>query len=73
MTDTDSDTPYIVYQPKGTVAHTTKTHSQNHQQNYILEPKAKNVENIESVTQQSQLKELCPVWRTSFSPQATTY
>ena len=76
MNDSEYDsekTEYIVYAPKGVLQHTTKTINQQHQIHFTLEPKAKNVENIEHVTQQTQLRELCPVWKTSFSPQTTPY
>ena len=53
--------------------HPLITKNKKQQQEFTLEPKAKNIEHISQITPEMQLRELCPVWKTSFSPQTTDY
>ena len=67
----DESQGYKVTPPKGVTQMTTKNKKQP--QNFTLEPKAKNVENILQITPEIQLRDLCPIWKTSFSPQPSEY
>ena len=57
--------------PRDVTPLTTKNKKQPQQ--FVLEAKAKNVENISQITPEIQLHDLCPIWKTSFSSQPTEY
>ena len=68
----DDSHGYKVPPPKGVPQLTTKNKKQQPQQ-FTLEPRAKNVENISQITPEIQLRDLCPIWKTSFSPQQADF
>ena len=73
----------IVSPPKGVATFTTNAQKkpQDYQmdskpknsQDFYLEQKAKNCENISKVTPETQLADLCPVWKTSLSPVSSNF
>lgn len=74
MSDTDDYAePYKQNPPRNTATYTTNPANPKHKQEYTLENIARNVDNINKITPESQLHELCPVWKTSFQPAQSNY
>ena len=71
MSDYEEDTSYKIYATKGLATYTTN--APKNPQEFTLEPKARNCENIKQNTPEMQLRDLCPVWKTTLSPPTTKY
>lgn len=69
--DFEGPMEYKVNPPRNVVTHTTN--APKYKQDFTLESNSRNVENISKITPESQLHELCPVWKTSFQPTATNF
>lgn len=64
---------YKVNPPRNSVTHTTNAANPKCKQEYTLETLSRNVENISKITPETQLHELCPVWKTSFQPKQSNF